>query len=492
MSTSRRLPASPFHLAFVAALVLLLGAAAQARAADSVYWADYEPGSVGFAALAGGGGGSLDITPVSALYANGLAIDAAAGKIYWITAEAKLRYANLSGGGGGEISTAGASQGFSLGLAIDPAGGRAYWVDGEANVINYANLNGSGGGILDTTGTIPNDPSAVAVEPAGGRINWTDSGTTDRIGYANLTGGGGGIVNTGGAAGTAATGLALDVAAGLVYWADYDANQIFYASLSGLGGGALNTAGATVDAPFGVAVDPVAGRVYWVNEQGKSVSYAALNGSGGADLNTAGAPLGIPAFPALLKAPSPLSAPNVSGKAKPGSTLTCNPGTWAPDQRGANLTRAPQTTSVQWLKDGQAVTGATAPTFKVAKAGAYSCQSIAANHAGSTAQASNAVAVFSLGKVKLNQKNGTAKVALQVPGAGKAMIAGRQLVKQTKFRKAGSPGTITLLVKSKGKAKKTLGKKGKVKVRATITFVPAAGSFSSQERKLTLKRKLSD
>src|SRR5262245_24228874 len=100
----------------LSAVVLLV--ASPAQAADSVYWADFEGGQISFAGLAGGGGGNLDISGADGSEANGLAIDAAAGKAYWVTGSGKVFYANLSGGGGGQLNTAGASEGFLLGAAV--------------------------------------------------------------------------------------------------------------------------------------------------------------------------------------------------------------------------------------------------------------------------------------------------------------------------------------------------------------------------------------
>ena len=174
------------------------------------------------------------------------------------------------------------------------------------------------------------NPLSVAVDPAAGRIYWSNE-TGSKISYASLSGGGGGNLNTAGASGNEATGLAIDPTTGRIYWADYEAKKIFFALLTGGGGGELNTSGATVDGPWGVAVDPTAGRIYWANELSNKISFANLNGTGGADLNTTGATLNRPAFPALLKAPSPAAAPQASGGPKPGSALSCVQGTWAPD-----------------------------------------------------------------------------------------------------------------------------------------------------------------
>jgi len=468
-----------------AAAVLLV--ASQARAADSVYWADYEPGQISFAGLAGGAAGALDVSGADAAEANGMAIDAAAGKAYWVTGAGKVFFANLSGGGGGQLNTAGASEGFQLGAAIDPIGGRLYWV--AEGKITYANLNGSGGGDLDTSGATVDGPTGVAVDHAAGRVYWSNSGPgAPKVSYAGIGGGGGGDLPNTGTAGEA-NGLAFDLAAGKVYWADYSGDRISYANLNGIGFGDVNTAGATVDAPWGVAVDPIAGRIYWANEQGKKISYANLNGSGGADLDTGALTIGLPAFPVLLKAPAAATAPQATGGSKPGSTLTCAAGTWAPDLLESFLYRAPQTTSLQWLKDGQPIAGATAPTYAAATVGNYSCQSLAVNQAGSSSQTTSSVAVFSLGKkAKLNRKKGTATLSVRVPGAGTLTLSGKQVVKQKRTRKAATAGAIKLTVKAKGKAKKALNRKGKARVKLTVAFAPASGSAASQVKKLVLRK----
>jgi hypothetical protein len=473
-----------------AAAFLLLATASRARAADMVYWANYESGKISFANLAGGGGGDLNTAGVEVGEANGVAIDAAAGKIYWITAPGgKVRFANLSGGGGGELSTAGATVNFPVGLAIDPAAGRVYWANGQANTISYASLNGSGGGDLLTSGATVADPLGVAVDPTTGKIYWANGEGSVKIAYASLAGGGGGNLNTAGASGENPAGVAIDPTTGKIYWADYVADKISYASLNGSGGGVLNTAGATVNGPFGVAVDPTVGRVYWANELANKISYASLNGSGGADLDTTGATFGLPDFPVLLKAPLAGAAPQAKGKSKPGSTLTCAAASWAPDLLESLLYRAPQSTSIQWLKNGQAIAGATTGSLTAGAVGSYSCQSIAANQAGSTAQTSTPVAIFGLGKAKANRKKGTATLTVRVPGAGTVTLVGKRLVKQKRSRKVSSPGTVKLLVKAKGKAKKALDKKGRIKVKATVTLLPLGGSGGSQAKTLVLKKK---
>lgn len=472
----------------IAAFLLL---AAQARAADSVYWANYA-GKISFAPVDGSGGGDLDVTGADPNQANGVAIDAAAGRIYWVTGDSeKVFYASLGGGGGGELNTAGASPGFRLGLAVDPAVGRVYWANGVADTISYANLNGSGGGDLPITGVAVEDPLSVTVDPTTGRIYWGEGAGSETVYYANLDGSAGGTLASAAAIGVEATGVAIDTAAGRLYWAEYEEDKINYANLNGIGGGQLNTTGATVDGPWGVAVDPAAGRVYWVNEKGAKVSYARVDGSGGADLATGAATIDTAAFPVLLDTPVADAAPRAKGGSKPGSTLSCTAGTWMPDLLESFLSRAPAATALQWLKDGHPVKGATHAKLKAKSVGSYACQSTATNQAGSASQASAPVTVFSLaGKARTNARKGTAALSVKVPGAGTLTVTGKQLVKQKVTRKARSTGTVKLLVKAKGKAKRTLAQKGEVKVKATIAFAPKGGRSVSQTKTIVLKRAL--
>jgi hypothetical protein len=186
-----------------------------------------------------------------------------------------------------------------------------------------------------------------------------------------------------------------------------------------------------------------------------------------------------------------VAAPLATGKSKPGSILSCTSASWAPDLLESFLYRAPQSTSIQWLNNGQPIAGATSSTLTAGAVGSYGCQSTAANRAGASSQTSTPVAIFSLGKkAKANRRKGTAILAVRVPGPGTLTLSGKQLAQQKRTRNAASTGTVKLLVKAKGKAKKALARKGKVKVKAIVTFAPQVGSPASQTKTLVLKRKL--
>jgi hypothetical protein len=93
-----------------------------------------------------------------------------------------------------------------------------------------------------------------------------------------------------------------------------------------------------------------------------------------------------------------------------------------------------------------------------------------------------------VGKVKLNKRNGTAKLSVGVPGAGTLTASGKGVVKAQ--RKATGPTTLKLTVKAKGKAKKKLSATGKVKVKVKLVFQPENGAPVTKTKSIVLKKKL--
>jgi hypothetical protein len=98
---------------------------------------------------------------------------------------------------------------------------------------------------------------------------------------------------------------------------------------------------------------------------------------------------------------------------------------------------------------------------------------------------SNAI---TLGKPKLNKKKGTAKLPVTVPGPGTLALTGKGVVRQNKT--STGKATIKLLVRAKGKKKKSLERTGKAKVKVTVMFTPTGGSPNNQSLKLVLKKRL--
>jgi hypothetical protein len=395
----RRVLALP--TALVASFVLL---ASSAQAADRVYWANGGSDSanrISWANLDGSVGGNLNTAAAPAGQPRGVAMDVAAGRVYWTARTNNLiSFTNLDGTGGGEnLDTSGATVNLPNAAAIYPAAGKIYWANEAADTISFANLNNSGGGNLTTTGATVDVPIGPVVDPAGGRIYWGNGNVVNKISFANLDGSGGGDLNTTGATVNNPHGLALDPVTNTIYWANvgldplYAGNGISYARLDGSGGGNFNPTGATVDVPVGVAIDPSARKIYWANWRGNKISFANLDGSGGGDLATPGASLSGSRSPVLLKAPSGTGAPGINGGSTAGSVLSCSPGSWAPDLLGSWVYRAPRNIAYSWTRDGAAIPGASGDTYTATAAGDYRCTASASNPAGSSSQTSVAHAV---------------------------------------------------------------------------------------------------
>jgi DNA-binding beta-propeller fold protein YncE len=375
----------------VSALAALTAAwpACVARAADRVYWTNYNGFKISFANLDASDAGDLATSGATVYGPDGVALDPAAGRIYWANVGAganKISFANLNGSGGGDLAITGATVSTPIGVAVDPAAGRIYWSN-FVDKLSFANLDGSGGGDLTTTGATVSDPQGVVLDPAAGRIYWANA-AGNKLSFAKLDSSGGGDLTTTGATVNQPAGVALDLAAGRIYWANAAGGKLSFANLNGSGGGDLIITGATVSAPSGVALDLAAGRIYWTNRFPDKLSFANLDGSGGGDLTTLTATLDQPSFLALLKRPSATGAPAVTGGSTTGSTLSCSQGSWAPDLVPALLYRSPQSFTFQWSLGGAEIAGATQGSITASSPGDYSCQVTATNEAGSASQTS--------------------------------------------------------------------------------------------------------
>jgi hypothetical protein len=103
---------------------------------------------------------------------------------------------------------------------------------------------------------------------------------------------------------------------------------------------------------------------------------------------------------------------------------------------------------------------------------------------------------FNFGKVKANKNNGTATIAVDVPGPGILSLGGKGIKPQrlsggaTASKTVSAAGVFKLKVKAKGSAKSKLNHKGKVKVKATVTYSPVGGTPATQTKTVKLVKKL--
>jgi YVTN family beta-propeller protein len=113
-----------------------------------------------------------------------------------------------------------------------------------------------------------------------------------------------------------------------------------------------------------------------------------------------------------------------------------------------------------------------------------------------TASVPRTVATDKLGKLTRNERNGTARLAVKVPGKGTLSLSGKRVVKQRPAARISSlarivrhKGTVKLLIKAKGKAKRKLRRTGKAKVKVTITFTPTGGDPNIQAKRVKLLKR---
>jgi DNA-binding beta-propeller fold protein YncE len=435
MSTLRRLAA----VAALGAAVLMLAIVASAWGADSVYWtasaAQAGTGSLRVGNLDGNGTASSLFTGET--FPQGVAIDPAAGTIYWAADNpaSAIRVGSLAGGA---ASTLFPGENRPYGVAIDPTAGKLYWADFGSGTIRVGNLDGTGAHDLFTG---ESGPTGVAIDPAAGKIYWADANS--------------GMIRTGSLSGGTATdlfigestpwGVAIDPAAGKIYWASVNAIRV--GSLAG--GTASSLFAGEVHEPLGVAVDPGSGLIYWTTSGSTgAVRVGSLSGGAATDLF----PGNGPAFLALLRSPAGTGAPQITGGTVVGSTLSCSPGSWAPDLLDSFLYRAPRGFAYQWSLDGADIPGATASSDTASSPGSYTCRVTATNQAGSTVQASASLTVMAppppntrITKAKISQRQRKAMFKFKAIGSAtgfqcKLKRAHRKKPK-ARFRSCHSPKT---------------------------------------------------
>ncbi len=501
---TRRLAPLPGRALLTATLVLSLAvvvcllAAAPSRGAELVYWDNYkaEPQTIGFASLDGSGGGALNLTGVTLDGPEGMAIDTVTGRLYVASCcggpgkKGEILFANLDGSGAGVFSAPGAPVDEPFGVAIDPATRMIYWAngaEGEANgSIAWAKLDGSAGGVLNAAGTVVDDPYKLALDPVNGRVYFGSyPATKPVISYVNVDNSGGGTLNLNGYVPESAYAFAVDQVAGRVYWSDGPGGDKF--AYTGLLGGTvsfLNTSPAVRNTSYGFAIDPTLGRIYWPNYDNNAnrvngLGFASLSGGGGGNITPLVAPFDGPQDTLILKSPTATAAPGVTRAKNDRAKMTCSTGGWAADFAGSYVYQAPTTYGYQWLRNGKAVSGATAATLNAKSAGKFTCTVTAANQAGVAAQTSAAVKVEA-SKAKLTTKK---KVTVKSGGAATFPV---KVANQGDIKSKNAKLCVILPKASKAALKapkcKSLGKlkgKGKKSAKLKIKTLPSASGVYS-------------
>lgn len=97
---------------------------------------------------------------------------AAQSKMYWADQSnfRTIQRSNLNGSGVEDLVT---GLSIPMGIALDVAAGKMYWTDTGIDKIQRANLDGSG--VEDLVATGLEDPLGIALDIAAGKMYWVDA-----------------------------------------------------------------------------------------------------------------------------------------------------------------------------------------------------------------------------------------------------------------------------------------------------------------------------
>jgi hypothetical protein len=338
-------------------------------------------------------------------------------------------------------------------LAFAPrAAAFVYWTNGKTGAVGRANLNGTG---VDHQ-FIGDAKTVFDVAVDSTHVYWT---TGNAIGRANLDGTG---VDRSFITGLSfPEGVAVDAAH--VYWSSYGSSTIGRANLDGTGvNESLITGAGLPEGPTEVAVD--AAHVYWSRAGG--VGRANLDGTGANESFITGA--GSPCSVAV-------------GAANVYWTLTHTIGRASLDGTGVDRSFintggcgiAVDTAHVYWAAGG---VGRANVDGTGVNEGLISAprRSDPINGVAVDALFSNE---FGFGKMNKNERKGTAKLTVKVPGPGDLELRGNGI--KTASKDAFRAGKVKLTVKPTGTAKQKLNQAGEAKVGAAVTYTPDGGTPDS-------------
>lgn len=252
---------APSFLAGGAALAFL--ALAGNVRAQTLYWSDTRWDAPLWNNAASNGTGVTSLPLAAGSLPEGVAFDETHRRLYWVEAAhvgARILRSNVDGSGVEAVVTGGSA--FRA-VAIDEAAGKLYWTSSnqaEGARIRRANLDGTNVQVLLELGTTGANPRGIALDPAAGRMYWADLGLGS-IHRANLDGTNPEVHATA----SAAYGVAVDPAAGLLYLSLYGLGNI---SRMPLAGGPLTKLKTSLVNPTSLALDPAGGMIYWIEAGG--------------------------------------------------------------------------------------------------------------------------------------------------------------------------------------------------------------------------------
>ena len=201
--------------------------------------------------------------------ATGLAIDVAGSKLYWTErtgdSTGRIRRANLDGR---NVQLVKNLTSVPQGIALDAANGKIYVTNAWGKI---QRLNVDGSNFQPNLITDLESPKGLALDVAGGKVYWTEM--SGRIRRANLDGSNVEDVATG-------LGNPINIAIfdNTVYWTEKIGENSGEIRFVNLQGNVVTRNSFTQGFPVGIAVDAVERTFYWTTSHGK-IGRQALDGS---------------------------------------------------------------------------------------------------------------------------------------------------------------------------------------------------------------------
>ncbi len=162
------------------------------------------------------------------------------------------------------------------GLALDAQGGKIYWTDQTERVVRRANLDGTGTQTLVSRSTLPNlgQPFGIAVDPATDTLWWTDFGAnmiyTSRLDGTELT-----LIVDGL---DAPTGLTFNELSQKLYFTQEGVPQVQRSDRDGSNIDTVHV-GDAASTPRFMDVDLYSEKLYWADQQRGEIIRSSLDGS---------------------------------------------------------------------------------------------------------------------------------------------------------------------------------------------------------------------
>lgn len=191
---------------------------------NKIYFSDFEVTGTGNIWRCNLDGSNLEAIVNNLTDPYGIALDVAAGKVYWVDDLGNVSRANLDGSNQ-EIGIVNVPGGQMRAISLDPANNKMYFYEVNLENLYVANLDGSNSSIL-FSGVYG---YAILADSQNGKIYFDDQNSATLV-VANLDGTN---KQTFDANGTRIYGMAIDRSANKLYWSGRDSGELSRANLDG-------------------------------------------------------------------------------------------------------------------------------------------------------------------------------------------------------------------------------------------------------------------